>query len=136
VAPNIPLDHWKGEYFSNIEPIGAPGLVRDDGVGFLDFNFGDGRPGELCGPGVDNFFARWTRRINFEAGTYRFSVTGNDGVRLYIDGQLKIDKWFDQEATTYTTDLFLHAGDHDVKLEYYERTGLAVARLNWALIGP
>ncbi|MGH9755274.1 MAG: PA14 domain-containing protein, partial [Blastocatellia bacterium] len=118
-------------------PIGAPGLVRDDGVGFLDFDFGDGGPGGSCGPGVDNFFVRWTRRINFAAGAYRFSVTGNDGVRLYINGQLKIDKWFDQEATIYTTDVVLSASDHDVRLEYYDRTGLAVARLNWTLIpGP
>jgi PA14 domain len=103
----------------------------------IERSFGGGSPGATCGLGADNFSPRWSRRFNFAAGSYRFSVTGNDGVRLYIDGQLKIDKWFDQDATTYTTDVVLPAGDHDVKLEYYEKTGLAVARLNWTRIsGP
>jgi hypothetical protein len=52
---------------------------------------------------------------------------------------LRIDKWFDQAATTYTTDVFLSAGDHDIKFEYYENGagGAAVAFLSWAGVsGP
>jgi hypothetical protein len=81
---------------------------------------------------MDYFSARWTRTINFGPGVYRFSVTGDDGVRLYVDGNLLINKWFTQGATTYTADVTLLAGPHNVKLEYFEGGGPAVALLSWA----
>jgi len=132
----VPGNRWKGEYFNGITPTGSPAMVRDDGADdFLNFNFGDGGPGGNCGLGVDNFSARWTRMVNFAPGIYRFSVTGDDGVRLYVDGQLKINKWFSQGATTYTADVPLSsAGAHEVKLEYFESGGSAVALLSWTLV--
>jgi hypothetical protein len=36
---------------------------------------------------VDNFSARWTRTANFAAVAYQFSVTGDDGVKLYVFSQ-------------------------------------------------
>jgi hypothetical protein len=82
--------------------------------------------------GVDNFSARWTRTVDLAPGVYRFSVTGDDGVRLYVNGQLKIDKWFSQGATTYTADVSLSSsGPHQVKLEYFESGGPGVALLSW-----
>jgi hypothetical protein len=136
---NVPAGRWRGEYFNNItlsgHPLsGLPWMIRDDGVGFLNFNFGDGGPGGNCGLGVDNFSARWTRTANFGSGVYRFSVTGDDGVKLYVDGQIKIDKWFAQGATTYTADVQLSAGNHEVKLEYFESGGPGVALLSWTLV--
>jgi hypothetical protein len=110
-------------------------MVRDDGANFLNFNFGDGGPGGNCGLGVDNFSARWTRTVDFGSGTYRFSVTGDDGVRLYVGvgGQPVIDKWFSQGATTYTAEVtFNSAGPRQVMLEYFESGGPGVALLSWA----
>jgi hypothetical protein len=49
---------------------------------------------------VDNFSARWTRTANFAAGAYHFSVTGDDGVKLYVFSQTAdvrsedIDRYF------------------------------------------
>jgi hypothetical protein len=130
---SVPADRWKGEYYSNTNLSGSPARVSNDGNSFLNFDFGSGGPGSGCGLGVDYFSARWTRTINFRPGIYRFSVTGDDGVRLYVDGQLKIDKWFPQGATTYTADVtFNSAGPHEVKLEYFENGGGAVALLSWA----
>ena len=111
-------------------------MVRNDGAGFLNFDFGLGSPSAACGVNADNFSARWTRTVNFAAGTYRFSVTGDDGARLYVDGQIKIDKWFPQGATTYTVDVALSAGNHEVKLEYFESGGPGVAILSWANADP
>jgi PA14 domain len=37
-----------------------------------------------------------------EAASYKFTVTGDDGVRLFVDGHKVLDKWFPQGATTYT----------------------------------
>jgi PA14 domain len=131
---NVPANRWRGEYFNKITPSGYPWMARDDGDGFLNFDFGLGSPSAACGLGVDNFSARWTRTINFMGGIYRFSVTGDDGVKLYIDGQVKIDKWFTQGATTYTADATLSAAPHEIKLEYFEGGGPGVARLSWTLV--
>jgi hypothetical protein len=129
---SVPADRWKGEYYSNTNLSGSPAMARNDGSSFLNFNFGGGGPGSGCGLGMDYFSARWTRTINFGPGVYRFSVTGDDGVRLYVDGNLLINKWFTQGATTYTADVTLLAGPHNVKLEYFEGGGPAVALLSWA----
>jgi len=128
----VPAGRWRGEYYNNTTtPTGFPAMIRDDGAGFLNFDFGLGSPSAACGIGVDNFSARWTRTVSFAAGTYRFSVTGDDGVKLYVDNQVKIDKWFSQGATTYTADVALSAGAHEVKLEYFEGGGPGVAFLSW-----
>jgi hypothetical protein len=129
---DVPTDRWKGEYFNNITLTDFPAMVRNDGATFLNFDFGLGSPSAACGIGVDNFSARWTRMVNFASATYRFSVTGDDGVKLYVDGQIKIDKWFSQVATTYTADVALSAGSHEVKLEYFESGGPGMAFLSWA----
>jgi hypothetical protein len=130
-------NRWRGEYFNNSTLSGNPMMVRDDstdGAGFLNSNFGAGGLGGNCGLGVDNFSARWTRTVNFGSGIYRFAVTGDDGVRLYVDGQLKIDAWFSRGATTYTAEVTLNAGNHMVKANYFEGDGPGVALLSWTLV--
>src|SRR5262245_43041996 len=132
---SVATDRWRGEFYNNINLSGIPTTVRDDGAGFLNFNFGDGNPpAGTCGLTDDNFSARWARMINFPRGLYRFTATADDGVRLYVDGQLKIDAWFPQGATTYTADVFLTAGNHEIKLEYFEYTGGALISLNWTTL--
>src|SRR5262249_7091865 len=129
---SVPAGRWKGEDYSNTNLAGSTAMVRDDGDSFLNLNFGSGGPSLNCGLGVDYFSARWTRAVNLVEGIYRFSVTGDDGVRLYVDNQLKIDKWLG--ATSYTVDVKLSTGPHQVKLEYFEGAGPAVALLSWTLV--
>jgi hypothetical protein len=129
----VPPDRWKGEYYNNTTLAGSSAMARDDGAGFLNFNFDAGGPGGNCGLGVDNFSVRWTRNVNFGAGVYRFSVTGDNGVKLYVDGQLMINFLSNLGPVTTTADLtFTSAGPRQVKLEYVESFGLAVAILSWA----
>ena len=87
---------------------------------------------------MDRFSARWTRTLSLDAGTWRFTVTGDDGVRLWVDEQLLVDRWIDQAPTTYTKDVSLAEGrTHAVRLEYYENGGGALARLAWTRVaGP
>ncbi len=118
---------WKGEYFNNRTLAGAPVLVRDDAT--IDFDWGTGSPDPRVPP--DLFSVRWTRDLDLPAGRYRFRVTVDDGVRLFVNGHLLIDAWRDQPATGYYGDIFLPGGPVTVQMEYYENTGLAVARLGW-----
>jgi len=122
---------WRGEYYNNTWLGGTPALVRDDAN--IDFDWGAAAPG----PGVnaDNFSTRWTRSVYFDGGDYQFTVTTDDGVRLWIDGALVLDKWFDQAQTTYNFTQAMSGGDHYIRMEHYEHTGFAVARLSWTRPG-
>jgi hypothetical protein len=130
----VAADRWKGEYFSNKTLSGSPVMVRDDGNGVINFNWVGDSPSTACGVPADNFSTRWTRTASFSAGTYRFSMTTDDGMRLKVDGQTIIDKWFDQGPTTYTADLALGAGNHTVVVEYYESGLGATAMASWSLL--
>ena len=124
---------WRGEYYANADLIGAPTLVRNDrwsgAASAIDFSWGSGSPG----PGIpaDGFSARWTRMQTFEGGLYRFLATIDDGMRLYVDGALVIDEWRDGGQRQVTADRQLAAGQHSLRVEYYERSGVALVRLQW-----
>lgn len=94
----------------------------------IDFDWGEGAPTPLLS--ANTFSAHWTRTKSYAAGTYRFSVTGDDGIRVLVDGTQVIDGWFYQAPTTYTADVPLSEGGHTVVVEYFEHTGGAVARFN------
>ena len=120
--------NWRAEYFNNRDLTGSPVLVRDDNN--IDFNWAGGSPQ----PGLvnlDNFSARWTRSLDLVAGNYRFTVTVDDGARLWVNNQLLIDKWRDQAVTTYVQTIALPGGPVPVRLEYYEGANVASIRLAW-----
>lgn len=120
--------NWKGEYFNNMTLSGQPVLVRDDGN--IDFNWGIGAP-EWNVVASDNFSARWTRTLNFAPGRYQFTVVADDGVRLWVNGQLVVNKWLDSNSGTYFAEMDLPGGPVSMQMEYFENIGSAVARLSW-----
>jgi hypothetical protein len=128
-APVGAITNWRGEYFGNMTLGGSPALVRDDAQ--INFQWGSGSPapGTI---GSDGFSVRWTRSLNLAAGSYRFSMTVDDGGRLWVNGHLLIDAWKDQAARTYTGSIYLPGGSIPVKMEYYENGGAATALLSWS----
>jgi len=121
---------WRGEYYNNSQLAGAPSVVRYDSA--INFDWGLGWPHPRIS--ADNFSVRWTRKLWLNTGTWRFTTTTDDGVRLYVDDVLVIDQWKDQPATAYTADVPLGAGYHVIRMEHYEAMGVAVACLNWVLV--
>ncbi|MCI0660811.1 MAG: PA14 domain-containing protein, partial [Acidobacteria bacterium] len=124
--------NWRGEYFNNKNLSGRPSIIRDDGARMIDFDWGPGTPHRDCLEITDGFSARWSRTVNFAKGTHRFTVTGDDGIRLFVDGQKLIDEWHDQTAKTYNANIELTGGPHRIVLEYYESVGSASVKLSWA----
>lgn len=133
-APTVicpPIAAWKGEYWNwstpYIDPITTvpptpSTLCRDDASPYFDW--GTGGPGG--GVNNDDFFVRWTRVVPFEAGIYRFHARADDGVRLWIDGVLILNQWFDHPVQEFTVDRALAAGNHLIRIDYYENGGGAI----------
>jgi hypothetical protein len=129
----VPSGQFCGEYYNNRTLSGTPAFAQN--TGNINFNWGSGAPGN--GVGSDNFSTRWQGIFTFESANYTFTVTADDGIRLYVDNALKSptspnqDPWRDQATTTYTYDIPLSAGNHTIKVEYYENGGGAIAQVSW-----
>jgi len=55
---------------------------------------------------------------------YTFYTTADDGVRLYVNGQLLIDDWQDQGATTRSGSINMLAGQwYQIVVQYYNNQG-------------
>jgi LysM repeat protein len=115
---------WQGEYWNNRFLSGNPKFTRKDQV--INFTWGTNGPGGSIG-GTD-FSARWTRSKPFDSGRYRFYVTVDDGVRVWVDGMLIIDQWHDTAPKTYHADRQLSGGSHNLKVDYYQNKGGAQIR--------
>lgn len=122
----------QADYFSNqlMTFNGTPTMSRIDSA--IDFNWGYGAPSPKVS--VDHFTARWTGQIQAQfTEPYTFYATATDGIRVWINGQLLINAWVDQAATEYSGKYNLTAGQfYNIRVEYYENTGPALARLEWS----
>jgi mono/diheme cytochrome c family protein len=119
----------RGEYFDNMDLTG-PVLIRTDAT--LDFNWGEGSPDPEMA--IDTFSVRWTGEVEPRfSETYTFFTTSDDGVRLWINGQLIIDNWTNHGPTEDRGTVQLSAGQkHSVRMEFFENGGGALARLEWS----
>ena len=122
---------WTATFYNNKDLKGDPALTRWDKT--IDFDWGHGSPDSRVND--DNFSARWVRSVYFDQGTYRFNATMDDAMRVWIDGNLIIDSWHDSQEHTMSRDWTMSQGDHDMKVEYYESGGVAIAKFNWQLVG-
>ena len=132
-TPPPTSDGWTADYFNNTTLGGIPMISQIDAN--IDFSWGTGSPNIRFLP-ADYFSVRWTRKINLPAGNYRFTMTVDDGARLFVNGHTLIDAWHEQGERDYSDDIYLPAGPITVIMEYFEQTGAATARLRWQLLQP
>jgi hypothetical protein len=122
-------DGLQATYFNNADFTGSQ-ITRTDKT--VNFNWGTGSPDSSIGN--NTFSARWTGKIMVPAtGKYTFYTRSDDGVRLWVNGQLLINNWTLHSVTDNKAQITLSAGQkYDIKMEYYENTGKAVAKLYWS----
>jgi hypothetical protein len=122
-APPLPpaQGSWYGQYYNNTNLSGPPALVRWDPT--LMFKWGYGSPAPQIQP--DNFSAQWTRAFAMQGGTWRITLTVDDGARVFIDGVPVLDEWKVTSLTTYIKDVVLPAGNHTFTVQYFEAAGIA-----------
>ena len=123
---SCPTGQYFAEYFANRTLAGSPTFTRCEAT--INNNWGSGGPGNGVGP--DNFSVRWTGAFDLPAGTHLFEVRANDGIRLLVDSAILIDQWRDQTAAVrYRGSRNLAAGIHQVRVEFYDNVGAAVAEV-------
>ena len=124
----------RGQYFKGTDLKGTPAVTRVDRN--IEFDFiRDPVPG--FEPGAfrsDNFSARWTGFMTpAESGRYRIGVKIDDGFRLWIDGKLIAEDWSTHGIITRLVDFPMEKGrKYNIKLEYLQTTGDAIAQLVWS----
>ncbi|MFF4974630.1 PA14 domain-containing protein [Streptomyces sp. NPDC001083] len=125
----------KGEYYTQSAP-GAFDFHELKATGFdthLDFDNLEPRLAFATGQS-DDVNVRWTGRIVPEkTGATTFSIIGDNGFRLWVDGQLAIDHWvddWDREQTSQPVDLTAGRA-YDIKVEYFEHFGGSNLHLRW-----
>ncbi|HEY3783113.1 MAG TPA: glycoside hydrolase family 3 N-terminal domain-containing protein [Fimbriimonadaceae bacterium] len=121
----------KAEFFNNQNLEGAPALTRTDST--VDFDWVDEAPSK--GFQQTHYSIRWSGFITApEAGDYDISGTSDDGMRIYVDGKMIVDDWSDHPATTVLGRVHLDAGvKAPIRIDYYQNTGEASARVGWKL---
>ncbi|MFF1280461.1 PA14 domain-containing protein [Streptomyces sp. NPDC058299] len=125
----------KGEYYTQ----SAPGAFDFHDLKATAFDpgidFGDLEPRLRSATGRnDDVSVRWTGKVVPErTGPTTFSMTGDNGFRLWIDGKPVIDHWvddWDNEQTSQPVELTAGKA-YDVKVEYFEHFGGSNLHLRW-----
>ena len=123
------------EYFTNAvstAPFPAVATVKKTEP-VIDFNWVAGSPDGISN---DLFEARFSGYLqSLDSGKYTFYVTSDDGIRLWVNNQLLLDKWVDRSTTEDSGFINLpQCTKNAIRLEYYEKGGNAVCKLEWS--GP
>ncbi|MBC7784032.1 MAG: discoidin domain-containing protein [Burkholderiales bacterium] len=121
-----------GQYFANTDLSGNPRGRTDQNVNF-DWN----REAPIEGLKRTDFSVRWTGLVTPQvSGAHTFITRSDDGVRVWVNGQLLINNWSDHAETTDQGKISLRAGEsYTLEMDYYQKSGLATAMLLWSVLG-
>lgn len=121
----------KAEYFTNQNLEGTP-TVRVDAQ--INFEPANQAPDPFIPKG--KISVRWTGELQpAESGEYVLGFMSDDGCKIYIDDKKYIDNWNPRGRQTDTIYMNLEAGKkYNIKTEYFDVGGDAVAMLKWKLV--
>jgi hypothetical protein len=120
---------WIGYAYDNINLTNYSGFVNEGTVANAAFDQSFGGDNVMyatngCSVSTSTFSMRYRLTKTFANDTYMFTVGGDDGYRLSIDGGATwlINRWSDQSYTLTTQTVALN-GTYNLVLEYYENSG-------------
>jgi len=120
----------RGVYYRSGDLSGIAAINRVDPE--IDFDWGAGSPDTTLQEDV--FSVRWAGELEVEfSETYTFYANTDDGIHLWVNDELIINRWVDRRAPTEakgTIDL-IGGQRYSLVMEYYESGGDAVAQLSW-----
>ncbi|HYG74751.1 MAG TPA: PA14 domain-containing protein [Planctomycetota bacterium] len=118
-----------GEYYDNPDFTNLK-FTRVDPT--VNFNYNTASPDPSMDK--DTFSIRWTGQVEPRyTQTYTFYTYSDDGVRLWVNGQLLIDNWTIHAPVQNSGSIALTAGRKvDIKMEYFEGSYGATISLSWS----
>lgn len=120
---------WNVEYFNNRDLRGTP--VAREVLLDVSANWGNDAPVNTLPR--DEFSVRWTSEQELPSGSYKFTLSGDDGMRVYVDNRLIIDEWHLATADEYEAVIALREGEHTIVVEFFEASGIAFIEYEQAL---
>jgi PA14 domain len=121
---------WRVVYFrtTSLTDPAASDLTANIG-----FNWGNASPHRDV---PEDFSARWeTCMVLDRHHSFEFVLGSDDGARLFVDDQVVIDQWKDQEYTEHSASIGLGAGKHAVRVEHFDSQGAAELTLRARIDG-
>lgn len=129
---------WIGYVYSNYSAYNTtPAVGNSNYQGFVtepaifDQNIANGTAfrgsiaTNLCEAPVNQYFVRYKMKMTLTAGTYNFTVGGDDGYRLKIDGNEVTTNWGEHGYTTSSVLKPMTAAEHTFEIEYFNGPNLA-----------
>ncbi len=105
--------------------------------GMATLNGTDTKIGGSWDANTPPFSKRWQGVFEVsQAETYTFAIAGDDGFRVFVDGELLIDAWKENSNKIYTASKRFEAESlHHLKVEYFHKNGLARLRFGFRATG-
>lgn len=114
----------RGEYFAGELWEGEPVFTRVDPL--LLFAWPEEEPWPAP------FSVRWTGTLAAPVdGVYRFQLNADDGVRLWLDGELVGESVVPDNVNLIDVQRELRAGSHAIRIDYFQRGGGKALELWW-----
>ena len=132
-AEVVPLGDWYVFYYANKDLKGTPAnakVIKGGKNGSFSENYGKSKP--MSGVPEDHFSAKYTTALRLDAGEYVIRTRVDDGVRVYVDGKLILDRWttsnFREDAiyVNITDNKNANGSEkniHWIEVQYFENTG-------------
>lgn len=118
---------WNVWYWNNTDLSGPPVVQAMEPIGF-DLALASPHPGVS----KDDFSARYTKTITVDdAGNYTFAARVDDGMRVWVDGEMIIDDWTPAAAHEVAATVPLTVGAHEVRVEYFDTRDDALLNFDW-----
>jgi beta-glucosidase len=117
------------EYFNDPGLSGEPALERTDPR--IDFNWAIAKPDEKLA--AKDFSVRWTGKLRLpSAFSGKIGLAGQDAMRLWLDGELVVDRWDEARRGPASIACELQAGrGYALRIEYRKDRSGAGFLLGW-----
>lgn len=133
-SSNHYLNEWIGFVYPNKSLTGIPTVIGGKNattkISQLKLDWQGQSPSPMIP--VDGFSAKFKYNGYFTKGAYVLEGHFDDGAKIWVDGKLLMDAWYNTGAygTKTTTRISLEEGYHEIVVDYYENIGNAYVKLD------
>ncbi|UOQ94424.1 PA14 domain-containing protein [Halobacillus shinanisalinarum] len=135
IANAVPFGDWEAYYYNNTELTGMPvskEVIRSNNNTFsIDYGYGSPSPDVNS----NEFSARYVTSKRLPAGDYILRTRADDGIKVYIDDKLIVNRWltsaFGEKDTRLIKIKNKDGGNvHDIRIEYFDKSSVGKVELS------